>query len=597
MTRTATAPRVSHRPGWGSLARGAAIVAIYVVCAVIGYWHAWGHPAGVAVGGGAGDQAQTMWYLRWVPWALAHGQNPLFTVWANYPLGVNLLAQTSVLALGLVVAPVTLLWGPVAAFNVSLTAAFVLSAGAAYLLCRRFTSWRPAAFAGGLLYGFSPYMVGQGVGHLNLVFVPIPPLILLALHELMVRQQRSPLRVGVALGALVVVQFFISTEILATTALFAVIAVAMTALLAPGNRWQRLRRAAPGIGIAVAMILVVLAYPIEVLLRGPQHITGSIIGFRYYYSALVAPLLPTPLMIFGTAHLKELGHQLGGNGVENGTYLGVPLVLLVLVAAVLVRRREIRIAAGLALIAFVLSLGRRFHFGLPSMATAGHAILLPGAVIYKVPLLNQAFPVRYSLYVALFVSVVLAGTLDAVHTWSRRHFSVTFGAPLLAGLVAVVALLPLLPAWPYGDQVPTSVPTYFTSKALRSIPSRSVALLYPYANATEAQPQLWQAEADLRFRMPGGYFLVPAGTGRGAAQSTTTPVGTALTAVLDGPAPARTPTLRTALRGELRSWGVQSVVAQPVGHHPIGFLAWIIGRPPDASSGGMYEWYRLHWAG
>ncbi|MGH9067964.1 MAG: hypothetical protein ACRD0J_10815, partial [Acidimicrobiales bacterium] len=55
--------------------------------------------------------------------------------------------------------------------------------------------------------------------------------------------------------------------------------------------------------------------------------------------------------------------------------------------------------------------------------------------------------------------------------------------------------------------------------------------------------------------------------------------------------------LRSTLRSELASWHVRSVVAQPVGHDPVGFLAWLIGRPPDAQTGGMVEWYGVSWGG
>ena len=76
------------------------------------------------------------------------------------------------------------------------------SRGPAFSMCivlRRWTAWWPAAFVGGLLYGFSAYFTVYGSGYLFLVFVPIPPVILLLLHEAMVRQRwranrcRSPL--------------------------------------------------------------------------------------------------------------------------------------------------------------------------------------------------------------------------------------------------------------------------------------------------------------------------------------------------------------------------------------------------------------------
>ena len=42
---------------------------------------------------------------------------------------------------------------------------------------RRWRIWGPAAALGGLVYGFSPYMVGQATGHPVLLFLPLPPFI------------------------------------------------------------------------------------------------------------------------------------------------------------------------------------------------------------------------------------------------------------------------------------------------------------------------------------------------------------------------------------------------------------------------------------
>jgi hypothetical protein len=615
-----------RRPSAATIRAGALVMAVYLAASVFAYLHCWAHPATVAIGGGAGDQAQTMWYLQWVPWALGHGHNPFFTVWANYPIGVNLISQTSVMALGLVLAPITVVWGPVVTWNVAITLALALSGGAGYLLCRRFTTWRPAAFAGGLLIGFGPYMVGQGYGHLNLVFVPLPPLMFLALYELIVEQKGSAWRWGAFLGAMVVVQFFISTEVLATTAMFALIALVVIAI-ACAFGWRpalrtHFRHAIVGLAVCGVGSAVILAVPIYELLRGPQHIQGSVIGFRYYYSVLAAPVLPTPNMVFGTGYQKLLGSRIGGSGVENGTYLGVPLVIFTLVAAFAVRRAVVRVAAITAILVFVFSLGTKFHYGPVGWHGFWSHLALPSTQVNNIALLNQAFPIRYALYVALFVAIVLAVGLDAIHQGllsrlagvgtgvgaharsratgrgraSGRGWVGRVVPTALPALVGIVALLPLLPAWPYRGQGPTDVPLYFTSSAVETIPFGSVALVYPYPSGYESDPQLWQAEADNRFKLIGGYFLVPAGGGStNSLTSTPTFTGNVLSALLNGPAPKRTAALRAHLRAELGSWDTQSVLVQPVGHHAVSFFTWLIGRPPDSDAGQMYEWYRVTW--
>ena len=66
---------------------------------------------------------------------------------------MNLLANTGVLGIGVPLAPVTWVFGPIATLNVALTVAPVLSALGMFVLLRRWVHWVPAAFVGGLLYG------------------------------------------------------------------------------------------------------------------------------------------------------------------------------------------------------------------------------------------------------------------------------------------------------------------------------------------------------------------------------------------------------------------------------------------------------------
>ena len=111
------------------------------------------------------------WFLAWIPYALDHGLNIFHSNFLDYPHGVDLANTTSVPLLGLLAAPFTLSLGPVAAFNILLRLAFASSATSMFFVLR---SWcrTPAAFIGGLLYGFGPYMVVQSANHLDLICYP-----------------------------------------------------------------------------------------------------------------------------------------------------------------------------------------------------------------------------------------------------------------------------------------------------------------------------------------------------------------------------------------------------------------------------------------
>ena len=74
-----------------------------------------------------------------------------------------------------------------------------------------------AAAVGGLVYGFSPAVRGQS-HHLHMSLAFLVPLMLLALHEIVVRQRRSPWLVGAGLGLMAGAQLLIGEELLAMTA-------------------------------------------------------------------------------------------------------------------------------------------------------------------------------------------------------------------------------------------------------------------------------------------------------------------------------------------------------------------------------------------
>ena len=79
----------------------------------------------------------------------------------NHPDGINLMWNTWLPLPGLLLSPLTLLFGPVLTFNVLVTLAYGLSAWSAYLAIHRYVPSHGAAACGGLVYGFSPAMVGH----------------------------------------------------------------------------------------------------------------------------------------------------------------------------------------------------------------------------------------------------------------------------------------------------------------------------------------------------------------------------------------------------------------------------------------------------
>jgi hypothetical protein len=125
----------------GAAALGALALGVYTALTIALF------SKGLFTGGGTivgahGDPPLFIWYLQWLPFALGHHLNPLLTTYLHHPSGANLMWNTSIVFPALVLAPVTIAFGPITAYNVLCVTAVASSAWCGYLAARRFTrSW------------------------------------------------------------------------------------------------------------------------------------------------------------------------------------------------------------------------------------------------------------------------------------------------------------------------------------------------------------------------------------------------------------------------------------------------------------------------
>jgi hypothetical protein len=592
--------------------------AIYTVCATLlyggGSWFATTRIPECA----CDDQVQHVWFLSWPVYALAHGHNLFYSGWIDQPTGMNLSINTSMPLLGILGAPVTVLLGPVATYNALLRLGFALSALAMCLVLRRWTRWWPAAFVGGLVYGFSPYMVGHGLGHLNLVFVPLPPLILLTLHEIVVRRRRPAWRAGLVLGVLAVAQYLISPEILLLTAISGGIALLLSAAARHREVPGAARHVAAALATAVAFTGVLVAYPVWVGIGGPQHVIGPpnlLRTLALYPGDVLGAVVPTELLHVGPSHLVAVGDRLSGGSLsENGMYLGIPLLVTLAAFTIAFRRRSILVlCVAVGACTWLLSLG-------PRLTVDRHttAVRLPFDALYHLPFVQDMLPIRFSLMTVLFAAgafavgldmlrdriaggpaAVASGTGPAHRSRRPRTRAHRLAGSAVAVLVAVVVCGSLLPRAPY-PMVPTDTPSLFTSPAVDRIPAGSVVLTYPYPVDPVLQGMLDQSVAGMRFKITGGYGFIPGpdGTSIFGPRTLEPPQLQELfyAAYAGGPTEAAElppyPSSLPAIRSYLTTYGISTVVLHRAGADPgvvVRYLTPLLGAPTHV--GGVTEWF------
>ncbi len=592
--------------------------ALYQALSLAAWWHLL-RGFGSALPSGSADPGQEVWFLAWVPHALGAGTNPFFSHALFAPQGVNMLSNTSIELLGLLLAPVTITAGPVAALDVAVLLAPALSALGAFALCRRFVRWRPAAFVGGLCYGFGPFLATDlRFAHVDLTWLVLPPLIFLALHELLTGHR--PLATGAILAVLVIAQFFVSTEMLAITALVTVVGVVVAVISWPRAVLRAARAAGPGIALAVALTAAVLAYPMWVVVAGPRHNTGPVWPHIGRIAASLAATIEPHAELAGVAFVS------GGDG----SYLGVALlVVLVAGALVLWRSTVLRLSLGLAAIAYVASLGYHLH-----VAKTQLHVTLPAAFLAHVPLLDSIVPERGGAVVDLFCGLALAVVVDHVARWERpprpagstppgmaapagavpsatggRHLLHASTPTLLLALaVAAFALVPLAvePRWPYATTgahaagVLAALTATASSSTTRAAGTRAagtrheqrvapIVAVFPGSPTATAREMVAQADSGFSFSLPDGYAIVPGAGGRAVESPAPNALWLVFAAAtlhrLEVPLHAST---RRAVHDALDAMGVSEVVALP--HEPgsaiIRFaLGSVLGQPSGTRDG------------
>lgn len=148
------------------------------------------------------DGWQNVWNLWWVQRALASAQNPFVTPLLFYPQGVSLYLQTLGITNGILVLPITALWGPVAGYNAALLLALTLTGLAGYALALHVSGDKRAAFLAGLLFTLAPsHLTRVWDGQLELASLQWAALYLLCLlRALEAGRRRDAILAGVLLA-------------------------------------------------------------------------------------------------------------------------------------------------------------------------------------------------------------------------------------------------------------------------------------------------------------------------------------------------------------------------------------------------------------
>jgi hypothetical protein len=508
------------------------------------------------------DQAFFEWMLAHGARVVTDGVSPFFSDRMNYPDGVNMMANTSVLAVSLPMAPVTLLFGPHVSFNVFLTLALAVTGISWYLvLSRRFVSSRLAAWVGALFCTFAPSMVSHAGGHPNIVSQFLVPLIIWRTLEL--RVPGRAVRNGLILAGLLIWQAFINLEILFMTAVGLGIFCAVMAYArrwsAPSERGAFLR----GLGVAGSVTVAVLAYPLAVQFFGPQSYHGLPQFVRNFGADLGSFTAYASRSIAGNSLTNE---RLAQNPAEENAFFGWGLVILFCGLVVWMRRSVAVVTlAAIALLFAAMSLGPRIF--LDGINTG-----VPGiwSVLHSVPVLNSAVPTRWAMAIAPVVGIVLALGCQRAADLVKAQPSAR-GPVRVAMITAVaMALVPLVPT-PLQTTPMAPVPAFVTSGMWKQyVDENHTVVALPLPDSEYPDPLRWSAYTGQDMRIAGAYALLPNQNPLDPTDKTALfsplwrPTSGMMASIKQGnPTPEITNTRREMTLADLRYWKAGVIVLTP----------------------------------
>jgi hypothetical protein len=443
------------------------------------------------------------WALRWWPYALSHGINPLYSTQIGAPGGYDLAWATTTPSMGVLMWPVTAAFGPVVAFNVMSLVIPPLSALAAFAVARRLTGRFWAALLAGAVYGFTPFeLVHEWQGQPNLTVIALLPVLV----YLVLRWWDGTLRPAAFTAWLAVVmaaEFYTFNEAFFDMTAVVVAAFALGYAVAGRDGRPKVaslaRLACLGYAGAIALALPYLLYAL-------RHYPAALTRNRDSFSLrLIRLVMPVSDKMFGITPLMDFSNRVGRANIDD--YVGIPILLILVALAVYTwKSRLTRLIVLLFAVVIALAMGPDLMLGDSPLFP------LPWGKLWSLPVARSAEPSRLMIFGYLLLAIALALWL-AAPSLSRAARAGRWALGLLA-VAAIFADLPTsygaLNPVPYGFTPPATMraanqlPPFITDGLYRQYlhPGETVAIVTFRGNAG----LLFQAEAGFYFRIAGGFI-------------------------------------------------------------------------------------------
>ncbi|HVB87273.1 MAG TPA: hypothetical protein VNK23_11485 [Candidatus Dormibacteraeota bacterium] len=473
-------------------------------------------PGSLSLGSGLlgfpGDNFQHAWFLWHFARSVVHAHNPFYTRLLYYPSRVNLAWSTTDPLAGLLALPLSIFAGPVVAYNLSLILQLALAAFCARLFCLRISRNETAAFIGGMIFGFSPFLMAEALAHLSLVTAFPIPLFVLALDRIFSSESGS-WRLGIPLGLALLLAAFAHYNYAVICLVFAALLLAIEiarhfasgALRFIGGVWKPICAGAATFLVGFSPLLwMMLGMRSDVPgPRRPGHIevmSADAIGFA----------IPSWDHIFFGKWAHGLNPDLFLAGVEGTVYIGAMVLALAVLGFCKGRDANRRWAANaliLGIAFWLLSLGPQIHVW-------GHALRVPGpaALFFDLPFAKFiSAPARFDVVVALCLGILCSlgvrYLIESPNVRKHRYWLVPVVAMFIMADYLTIPFPRASTVDPGMGYHPGGTRANAGSCALPPQIQRGTILTFPMIRAPFCLKSMWmQAASGGKFALVDGYL-------------------------------------------------------------------------------------------
>ena len=210
---------------------------------------------------------EELWHFWWTGIAMTSGESPFFSNMLGFPSGMNVFYDMSSISLPLVSVPLQSLFGVVGAYNAIALLSLTAAAFGSYLVCRRVSGNRLAAFLGGTVFGLSPFLqteLSNGMMENVFAFALLPYFVLCLLRIHAGGRWTNGLAAGLIAGFATLSSWY-----------FVVACAFLSPLFLYSEGYERDARAThpvrvlKGYAVMAAVIALIIIVPLTALTSGP----------------------------------------------------------------------------------------------------------------------------------------------------------------------------------------------------------------------------------------------------------------------------------------------------------------------------------------